>query len=56
MRFHKFPPGKPTGKLYINFVAKDVHMSGAYKVDKNIPSKYKNLDYAHACRKLTGWL
>ena len=44
MRFHKFPSGKPTGKLKINFVAKDVIMKGAYKVGKNALSKYKNLD------------
>jgi len=45
MRFQKFAPGKTTGKLYINFVAKDVNIKGAYKLDKNIPSKYKNLDF-----------
>ena len=43
MQFHKFAPGKHTGKLEINFVAKDINIKGAYKVDKNIPSKYKNL-------------
>ena len=30
-------------KLKINFIAKNVNFKGTYKVDKNTPSKYKNL-------------
>ena len=30
--------------FYSYFIAKDVNIEGAYKVDKNKPSKYKNLE------------
>ena len=39
-------PGKPTGKLQINLVTKDVLIKGDSKWIKTyVPSKYKNLDY-----------
>ena len=52
MRIHKFLPGNPTGKVSINFVAKDINTKGVYKVDKNIPRKYKNLAFQVVICKL----
>ena len=35
--------GKPTWNVWINFVNYHVNIKGGYKLDKNIPSRYKNL-------------
>ena len=38
------------------FFPKDVDIKGAYKVDKNKPSKYINLGVAHSALQCSGFL
>ena len=44
IQLHTVEPGKPTWKINISSVLKDITIKGAYKVDKNNPGKHKILD------------